>query len=118
MSTPKIYIPGDPRSTEFVQQLYLISGLIQATTHYYVTAEHWGQIYAELNAQYRGQLMDPTRPAPWDANPNGPLRIGIEDPYLMVHNAGTDDEGVIYLLNEAQPQVEAFGKKRDALRIA
>ncbi len=118
MSTPKIYIPGDPRSTEFVQQLFLIAGLVEATTHYYVTSTHWGQIVAELDAQYRPMLMDPTRPAPWDTAPNQPMRIGIKDPYLMVHNAGTDDEQVVYLLNEQAPMVEAFGKKRDALRVA
>ena len=116
MSTPKVYLPGDPRTTQYVQQLFLISGLIEATTHYYVTAGDWGRIVAELDAQYRPMLMDQTKPAPWDAAPRGPMKIGTKDPYLMVHNAGTDDEQVVWLLNEQQPQVEAFGKKRDALR--
>jgi len=118
MSGQIIYIRGDPKMTKFVQQLYLISGLIEATTHYYVTATHWGDIVAESNAQYRDALMDPTRPAPWDINPNGPMKIGTKDPYLMVHNAGTDDEQVVYLLNNEQPMVETFGRKRDALRTS
>ncbi len=113
-----IYVRGDPKTTKFVQQLYIIAGLIEATTHYYVTATHWGDIIAELKAQYSSpeQMMDPTRPAPWDQLKNV-LKFGINDPYLMVHNAGTDDEQVVYLLNNEQPMIEAFGRKRDALRI-
>ncbi len=114
--TEIIYKRGDPKTTMFVKQLYLIAGLIEATTHYYVTATHWGDIIVELNAQYRDALMDPTRPAPWDTAPNQPMKLGAKEPFLYVHNAGTDDEQVVYLLNNEQPMVEQFGKKRDALR--
>lgn len=114
--TEIIYKRGDPKTTQFVRQLYLIAALIEVTTHYYLTATHWGDVVAELNAQYRENLWDQTLPAPWDVKPNGPMQIGKKDPILWVHNAGTDDEQVVYLLNNEQPMVEAFGKRRDALR--
>jgi hypothetical protein len=60
-------------------------------------------------------MMDPTRPPPW-AGLKNVLQIGNQDPILYVHNAGTEDEAVIYLLNNEQPKVEEFGRKRDALR--
>jgi hypothetical protein len=117
--TQKIYIPGDPRTTRYMDQLKIIFGLIEVTTHYYLTSADWGRIIAELDAQFGPEMMmDPSRPAPWKSDPNRPMRFGVKEPYLYVHNAGTDDEQVVYLLNEAAPMVETFGKKRDALRIA
>ena len=115
--TEIIYKRGDPKTTQFVKQLNLIAGLIEASTNLYLTSTHWGDVIAELNAQYRDVLMDPTQPAPWDLNPNKPMRFGAKDPHLTVINSGTDDEQVVYLLNNEAPMVEAFGRKRDALRI-
>ena len=101
-----------------MDQLKIMWGLIEATTHYYVTATHWGEIIAELDAQFGPEMMmDPSKPAPWKSNPNRPMKFGMQEPFLYVHNTGTDDEQVVYLLNELAPMVENFGKKRDALRI-
>jgi len=50
MAQPIIYVRGDPKTTKYVQQLLLISGLIERSTKYYVTATHWGYIMDELNA--------------------------------------------------------------------
>lgn len=113
-----IYCRGDPKVTKYIRQLELISGLIERSTVMYVTAQHWGDIIAELDAQYGDVMMDPTKPAPWKLHPNKPLRFGMHDPHLTVINSGTDDQTVCNLLNEKPAEVAAFGARRDKLRIA
>lgn len=111
--TEKLYVPGDPSETRFVQQLLLISGLIERSTKMYVTAKHWGQIIAELDAQYMDSLMDPTKPAPWHGN--RPMAFGI-DPQLLVLNAGTDDQLTVNALNHETPGAINFQAKIVRLR--
>ena len=113
-----VYAKGDPKTTRFIEQLQLISGLIKRSTDMYVTAAHWGWIIAELDARYSDALMDPTKPAPWKLHPNKPLEFGRHDPKLRVINAGTDDEQVVYLLNEEPAMVAEFGARRDRLRTS
>lgn len=113
-----VYVRDHPSRTQYIRQLELISGLIARSTDMYVTAEHWGWIIDELNAQYRDALMDPTKPAPWDLHPNKPLEFGMHDPKLRVINAGTDDTQVVWMLNEAPAMVAEFGARRDKLRTA
>ena len=113
-----IYVRGDPKTTRYVQQLLMISGLIERSSQMYVTATHWGDIQAELNAQYRDALTDPTKPAPWDLHPNKPMQLGSREPYLTVINSGTDDQEVCNMLNEHPAEVAAFSARRDKLRIA
>jgi hypothetical protein len=118
VSVEIIYKRGDPKTTQFMKQLQIIWGLIEVTTKYYVTATHWADIHAELDAQYSDPsgMMDPTRPPPWKQRPNMPMKFGLKEPFLYVINSGTDDDQVVNLLNNEAPMVEAFGKKRDALR--
>lgn len=116
MSEQIVYVRDHPSRTQYIRQLQLISGLIRVSTDMYVTAEHWGWIIAELDAQYSDALMDPTKPAPWKLHPNQPLEFGRKDPKLRVINSGTDDEKVVWLLNEAPAMVAEFGARRDRLR--
>ncbi len=118
MTTQFLCVRGDPRTTTYIRRLERISGIIGRSTDMYVTAEHWGWIIAELDAQYSGPdaLMDPTKPAPWKLHPNNPLVFGRHDPKLRVINSGTDDEKVVWLLNEAPAAVAEFGARRDRLR--
>ncbi len=116
MTIQYLVVRGDPRTTNYIRELELKSGLIKRSTDMYVTAEHWGWIIAELDAQYSDALMDPTKPAPWKLHPNMPLVFGRHDPKLRVINSGTDDEQVVWLLNEAPAMVAEFGVRRDRLR--
>ncbi len=118
MSKQIIYVRDHPSRTQYVKQILLQSGLIKCSTDIYVTAEHWGWIIAELDAQYSDALMDPTKPAPWKAHPNKPLQFGRHDPKLRVINSGTDDEKVVWLLNEHPAAVAEFGARRDRLRTS
>jgi hypothetical protein len=111
-----VYVQDHPSRTRYMRQIQLIAGLITRSTDYYVTAEHWGRIIAELDAQYSDALMDPTKPAPWKPHPNEPFVFGMHDPKLRVINAGTDDEKVVWLLNEHPAAVAEFGVRRDRLR--
>lgn len=118
MSGRVVYVRDHPSRTQYVRQIQLIAGLIKVSTDMYVTAEHWGWIIAELDAQYSGDLIDPTKPAPWKLHPNKPFVFGMHDPKLRVINAGTDDPKVVWLLNEAPAAVAEFGARRDRLRTA
>ena len=109
-----IYAPGDPKTTQYVMLLMMASGLIEHSTNYYVTSTHWGAIIAELNAQYRDRLMDPTKPAPWDLNGNKAMKFGKDDPCLTVINSGTEDQEVCNLLNDEPARVARWGARRDA----
>jgi hypothetical protein len=113
-----VYVRDHPSRTQYIRQLQVISGLIKVSTDMYVTAEHWGWIIAELDAQYSDALMDPTKPAPWKLHPNNPLIFGRHDPKLRVINSGTDDEKVVWLLNETPAMVAEFGARRDRLRTS
>ena len=114
MSDRIIYARGDPKTTQYVQQLNMIAGLVEVPTIMYLTSTHWGDVVAELDAQYRGMLMDPTKPAPWDLHPNKPIKIG----QLTVVNSGTEDQEVCNLLNHHGAEIAAFGARRDALRTS
>ena len=108
-----IYLPGHPSTTRYVQQLNLVAGLVGRPTTLYLTAQHWGWVMAELEAQYKDALMDPTRPGPW-ANPKKPLQFGP----LKVVNAGTDDERAVNRMNHDTPGAIDFVERRDRLRVA
>lgn len=119
MSQPLIYVKGDPRCTKYLDQLRLIASLIDKSTVYYVTSIHWGEIIAELDAQYRDRLMDPAKPAPWDGEGgNRPIKIGVKEPFLTVYNSGTEDQDVCNLLNDEPARIANFGARRDKLRVA
>ncbi len=119
MSKQIIYVRDHPSRTQYVKQILLQSGLIKCSTDIYVTAEHWGWIIAELDAQYSDALMDPTKPAPWKAHPNNPFVVGVPpNPVLRVVNSGTNDEKVVWLLNEHPAAVAEFGARRDRLRTS
>ncbi len=119
MSKQTVYVRDHPSRTLYYKQLELISGIIKVSTDFYVTAEHWGWIIAEFEAQYSDALMDPTKPAPWKLHPNAPFVIGVPpNPVLRVINSGTDDEHVVWLLNEAPAAVAEFGARRDRLRTS
>lgn len=118
MSGQVVYVRDHPSRTQYLRQLQLISGLISRSTDMYVTAEHWGWIIAELDAQYSDALMDPTKPAPWKLRPNEPFVFGMHDPKLRVINSGTNDEKVVWLLNEHPAAVANFGVNRDRLRTS
>ena len=112
-------IIGDPRFTQHVQKLMTIAGLIKKSQNYYVTSTHWGEIIAELNAQYRDTLTNPENPAPWDGEGrNRPFVIGVKDPKLTVINSGTEDVSVCVLLNHHPDIVSEFGYNVERLRIA
>lgn len=114
MADQIIYKPGDPKETRYVQQLLLISGLIGVSTSMWLTSTHYKAVMDEFEAQYRDALMDPTRPAPWDTRTDR-FQIGAREPFLTVINSGTEDEEVVYLLNEEPARVAEFGARRDAL---
>ena len=113
-----IYARGDPKTTKFIPQLMLIAGLIECSTIMYVTSTHWGDLIAELNAQYRDALMDPTKPAPWDGDGRRAMQFGAKFPCLTVVNSGTEDQSVCNMLNEKPAEVANFGARRDKLRVA
>jgi hypothetical protein len=96
--------------------LLTIWGLVDVTTKYYVTSSNWGEIIAELDAQYVDQMMDPTKPAPWKLHPNIPMKFGVKPPFLYVINSGTEDQRVCNVLNNDEPLSALFGAKRDRLR--
>lgn len=107
-----IYLPGDPRTTQYVKQITVIEGLLERETVMYVTADHWRRIAAELDAQYLDALMDPTGPVPWHVSDT--FKIGR----LTVVNAGTDSQREVNRKNWSTPGAIDFAAKRDALRVA
>lgn len=113
-----VYARGDPRLTRHLEKLRLIASLIKVSTVIWLTATDWGELIAELDAQYGDAMMDPTKPAPWKLHPNQPFTIGRYDPRLTVINSGTEDQAVCNLLNEKPAEVAEFGARRDKLRIA
>ncbi len=105
MST--IYVPGDPCTTKYVDQLWIIANLIERSTDMYVTAAHYGRVIAELQAQHG---------APVGAAP-GHLMFG-KKPELRVINAGTDDEAEVNRRNHATPGAIDYQAKMNRLRVA
>ena len=103
----------DPRTTNYIRQFMNISGMIKAPTRMWVTSTHWGEIIAELDAQYADQLMDPTKPKPWGNT--RPLQFGASGNTLTVVNSGTEDQAVCNMLNEEPARVAAYGETRRRL---
>ncbi len=111
-----ILIPGDPRTTQYIPTLRTISGLIEHSSKMYLTAGDWRLLVAELDAQYKDALMDPTRPAPWH-NGNA-FQIGVPpNPVLTVINSGTDDDALVNRMNHETPGAIHFQARVQKLRV-
>lgn len=106
-----IYLPGDPRTTQYVKKIALIEGLLERPTVMYVTSSHWREIAAELDAQYMDALMDPNGPVPWRVKDE--FKIGR----LTVVNACTESQREVNKKNWETPGAMDFIAKRDALRV-
>lgn len=107
-----IYLPGDPRTTQYIKQIQVIAGLVERPTTMYVTVNHWRRIVAELDAQYMDALMDPNGPVPWRVSDT--FRMGP----LTVVNAGTESSAEVNRKNRETPGAIDFIAKRDALRVS
>lgn len=106
----RIFIPGDPATTNYIQTLNTIAGLLERPSRMYLTSEHWTAIIRELDAQYMDLLMDPTKPPPW--NSGRPIQIGK----LLVVNAGTNNQAVVNLKNQSEPGAINFQARKERLR--
>lgn len=101
--------PGDPRYTTYIKKIEFQSGIVYQSgksTTVYVTAEMWGRIAAEIEAQYSDMLLDPDRPMP--RNKGAALVFGALDPKLTVANSGTDDQRQVARMNRGQPGADEF----------
>lgn len=102
---PTFYLPGDPRSTNYVEACWRIATTAASLPAYqrpdrmYFSASDYGQIVAELKAQYDAPEDDP----PY-------LIFGKHSPF-MVLNAGTDDMAVVNRMNRDTPGAIDFAER-------
>ncbi len=110
------YLPGDPRGTKYVEQLWLIAGLLERPTKMYLTATHYGRVIAELRAQHNAPQL--TAPDELKFGKTAHTHDATRRTYeLAVVNSGTEDEAWVNALNRDTPGAIDFQDKMRRLRV-